>query len=365
MLYLLGAPVSLDWGSTYAPRTAGAAMHSVVLPEPLFGSAWDRGGVPLDAGPRWLVDGPPGFARLRHSSHAIAGFALAGHRWSRRLELIHHDTARPVVVVTDRLRPAEAPLEWVTSMNLAATGPVETPAGPMRPPRVDVARADPPSAGDVFALAPGWTRLGFTGQWGVDWDLYVHVAQPARAQIGGWAHAWHPTREQVEFEQAQGRRFEERQYVLRVLSRAGVELVVIPYRHGVPRPSVGPGDVEGGLELDGPAGRLRLSPAGHVFRGDHQLVLTATGEAALRAGGVAVAGGPAELAIEEGSVSLMIAGPAGPRRVTLPPGCVLPAPARVREDRWSVEFDGREPIELRGRCRPAPARGTSSDTADG
>src|SRR5581483_2861684 len=302
VLYALGAPVSLDWGSTYAPRTAGAAMHSLVVPEPLFGSAWDRSGISLDGGPRWAVDDPPRFTRLRHSSHAGAGFALAGHRWSRRLELIHHDTARPVIVVTDRLRPEEAPLEWVTSLNLAATGPVETPAGPMRPPRVDVARADPPSAGDVFALAPGWTRLGFTGQWGVDWDLYVHVAQPARARIGEWAHAWHPTREQVEFEQAQGRRFEERQYVLRVLSRAGVELVVVPYRRGVPRPSVGPGDVEGGLELDGSAGRLRLSPAGHVFRNDRRLVLTATGEAALRAGGVAVAGGPAELEIEEGSV---------------------------------------------------------------
>ena len=68
-------------------------------------------------------------------------------------------------------------------------------------------------------------RLRFTGQlWklhptvGIDWDLYTIAGEDQQAHIGNWAHAWHPSPEQGQFRKANGRPFEERQHILRVLT---------------------------------------------------------------------------------------------------------------------------------------------------
>jgi hypothetical protein len=49
ILYALGAPVSLDWGSMYDPQTGGAYMHSLVLPEDHWGKPGDRNNPPARA----------------------------------------------------------------------------------------------------------------------------------------------------------------------------------------------------------------------------------------------------------------------------------------------------------------------------
>ena len=49
----LGAPLSLDWGCMYYPRTDGSLMHSTALPESAIRCPWDKDLPSLDAGANW------------------------------------------------------------------------------------------------------------------------------------------------------------------------------------------------------------------------------------------------------------------------------------------------------------------------
>ena len=48
VIYALGAPLSLDWGSMYSPQSAGAWMHSLALPETVLPFAWNNTAPHLD-----------------------------------------------------------------------------------------------------------------------------------------------------------------------------------------------------------------------------------------------------------------------------------------------------------------------------
>ncbi len=353
--YVLGAPMILDWGSFGAPRAAGGVMHSVLLPERLFGHPWDRGGLPLDAGLRWAVSGPPQFAVFDHSAHAAARFALTGHAWVREVALIHADPKRPIILIRDRLVDGPgSPAGNVLSLNLAAEGPVQTPAGAVLPPPVDPTRGELPSAGRVFGLNAGWSHLAFTGQWGVDWDLFLWLPAKGQAHIGQWAHAWHPGREAGEFQRAQGRRFTESQYVLRVLGTTAFDVVLVPRRKGATPDSVIVRDRGDAVELVRAASRLRLHESGYVLDDAERLVVTAVGEAPLRAAGVAVAGGATEIAVTRHSVRVTPRGPAGRRWIHLPGDCVLEGLAPASGGVWVVEHTGGEPVQVSGTCGTPP-----------
>ena len=118
----------------------------------------------------------------------------------------------------------------IFSLTLMATGPVETAMGPREVP-VSSAAAKPP-AGAPFALAPGVTRLGFQGQWGVDFDVFIVAERSQQATVTGWKHFWHPTREADEYKQATGKKFEEAQYILRLRGTGPFDVVIVPYRRG-------------------------------------------------------------------------------------------------------------------------------------
>src|SRR4029450_8928679 len=119
------------------------------------------------------------------------------------------------------------------SLNLMAQGEVDTPAGRKAPPlRAHKPNNERPSAGEVFPLRPGLNRLGFTGQWLIDWDLYTLASQPQEAQIGNWAHSWHPSREKSEFAKDNRRAFEEPQHILRIKGQRSFKVFIVPFRKG-------------------------------------------------------------------------------------------------------------------------------------
>ena len=77
-----------------------------------------------------------------------------------------------------------------------------------------------------------------TGQWGIDWDVYVLPDGPTHASVGNWAHRWHPGREQAEFREANGREYEERQHILRLNAVGSFHTVIVPWRKGAGRQGV-------------------------------------------------------------------------------------------------------------------------------
>jgi hypothetical protein len=126
-----------------------------------------------------------------------------------------------------------------------AEGAVETPVGPQTPPvRMHPAAEKPtdpatqmPSAGKVFPLSPGVNRLGFTGQtWkghpteGIDWDVYVVPTEPQQAHIGNWGNQ--ASSSAGLFQAAQGRKYEERQHILRVRGTGSFTTVIVPWKKG-------------------------------------------------------------------------------------------------------------------------------------
>jgi hypothetical protein len=255
ILYALGAPISLDWGCMYYPRVEGSYQHSMIVPENKLSDykgntyAWNVDGSPLSI-PEfvWRNSVSTGFVTLPLSDMTDGGFDInpvantkESLHWTRRIQSIHPDTALPIYVIRDQFSdamPGKNDGPRIMSLNLMASGSVATAAGEITP----TVRAHPPknvvdpalltSAGAVFPLSQGVNRLGFRGQWGVDFDVNIISDQTSEALIGGWSHRWHPSGETNQFAKAQGRPFEETQYILRVRSLGSFCTVILPYRTG-------------------------------------------------------------------------------------------------------------------------------------
>lgn len=256
ILYAEGAPVSIDWGSMYEPRSAGALMHSVALPERMFDRPWNTDGLPPEyGGDRWgnyggtkttLEDFQPGSSG---AASWVRSRMLAPDRsftWTRAVSAAPLAEAATVVAIQDTFSGDGAKGGRIFTLNLCAEGAVETPAGTVLPiPRFHGSgsrhpdRRENPSAGPVFPLPAGIQRLRFTGQaWprhpagGVDFDVYVIADTPQSGLLGHWAHAWHPGAEIREFEEANGRPFEERQHILRLRSEDRFQVVLVVWPKG-------------------------------------------------------------------------------------------------------------------------------------
>jgi len=250
IIYALGAPLSIDWGPIYYPRVAGSMMHSTVTPEYLLATPWNADNTPLDkpAGGGGRADwwhtrhtplvSKPDYAAARASWQPLVSQPDKDVEWQRTVRSIRPDPAHPVFVIDDRFTGNDAVnLPMISTLNMMATGPVQTPAGPITPEKRtydwrDKANQQFPSAGTVINLQPGVNRLQFTGQWMIDWDLYIDIDEPSEITIGNWGHTWAPHIEGNEFRQSQNRPFEERQHILRLRARNRFRTIIIPYRKG-------------------------------------------------------------------------------------------------------------------------------------
>ena len=261
ILYLLGCPVSLDWGSFYTPGSSGGVMHSTVIQEKSFGQQWDKQIDDTKSGTgfsRHYGDQSVGEATsldvLPDGSRAVstvrACSADGGTTWVRTVSLVNLDPERPVVLIQDRFSGPGADQPKIWTMNFMAAGPVQTPVGPLMPDlrmclRNDLPKEkgnpdpDPrlPSGGPVFHLPAGVNALGFTGEsWkghpsgGIDWNLYVIPDEPQEALIGNWAVE--SGADPAAFKAAQGRNYEERQHILRLRGTGSFTSVLVPWQKG-------------------------------------------------------------------------------------------------------------------------------------
>ena len=232
MLYALGSPISVHWGSLYEPRMPGAWMQNVVVPEAALDARWDSADVSTDEcfGNRSQTISGAGLKVDSSTARAAARFDNKGGFWNRRVWDYRSDPAAPVLRIRDEFNGTGATDPKIFSLTLMATGPVETAEGPREVP-LSSAPAKPP-AGAPFALAPGVTRLGFKGQWGVDFDVFIVAERAQQATVTGWKHFWHPTREADEYKQATGTKFEEAQYILRLRGTGPFDVLIVPYRRG-------------------------------------------------------------------------------------------------------------------------------------
>jgi hypothetical protein len=232
MLYALGSPISVHWGSLYEPRVQGAWMQNVVMSEAALNARWDSADVSTEEcfDNRSQIISGAGLKVASSTARAAATFENKGGFWNRRVWDYRSDPAAPVLRIRDEFNGTGATDPKIFSLTLMATGPVETADGSREVPHSS-ASAKPP-AGTPFALAPGVNRLGFKGQWGVDFDVFIVADRAQQATITGWKHFWHPTPEADQYKRATGTKFEEAQYILRVRGNSAFDVVIVPYHRG-------------------------------------------------------------------------------------------------------------------------------------
>ena len=370
IVYALGAPLSLDFGSMYNPRSSGGLMHSIALPESWLGHAWDADLVPLDAPPgpggrsSWWNTQPLPFLSFRESASTGARFSPHGStadtRWERTVRFLHPDPAHPVLVIDDVFTGKDLDGKPVVStLNMMAQGPVSTPSGlvtPLErtsPPNQNLTPVQLPSASTPFELPSGLNKFSFTGQWLIDWDLYTEAAAPMQALIGHWGHQSHPSGEANQFVRAQKRPFEERQHILRLRGKDRMRMILLPYRKGERPDHLAVAKQDAATVIR--SGAMTLTLTGHGFSCENggSRSLTSFGPEPVEGFGVKLSGGPAEVTLGASSGRLVITGSAGTRAIELPEGWSLrtqdlPVGTKVRPSgrAYQVDAPGPDPVEL-------------------
>jgi hypothetical protein len=257
VLYALGVPISVHWGAIYSPQTAGAYYHSSVVLESEIGRPWNGPSPPPDTAiaQSWKAK-QTDFAIGKSIDTSISRFERKGIEWTRKLQLHHADASMPVIVIRDDFKGSEASASKVSTFNFMARDPVRTPRGSVMPElRTHPAAAkatDPgqlPSASPVFPLNPGVSDLSFTGQFGVDFDVFVIAREPQEALLGNWADTW----------TQQGSKWEERQHILRIRGTGSFQLVIVPFRTGHRPPDLKVEDGPNGPVLTANGRTIRLS----------------------------------------------------------------------------------------------------------
>ena len=295
VIYALGAPLSLDWGSMYSPQSPGALMHSLPVPESALHTAWDTTAPPLDQiGFRWRNATQQAFESLPDSAHVRATYQSpdGATTWTRSVYSIHPDEANPIIAIQDEFNGPSVPR--ILTLNLTAE-----PESPVRP----------------LDLSPA--RLPFTGQWLIDWDLYAQTSAPAETVTRTWTHHWHPNREQNEFAKANGRPFEESQSILRIKGAGPFTTILLPHRKSAhPNPSV---KTEGSKTIITWANSTAIFDSHcYSFNDGPITMLTSFGTEPCESGGIAVQGGAAEIRIQPDGAAITAHGAAGVRRIALP-----------------------------------------------
>lgn len=349
-LYALGAPLSVDWGSFYKPYAPGAQMHNTLLPASMI--PWGGNTVslsfptPTDFNRKSTVDEVAFFSE---SSFAKAHFERGNERWDRTVQAVHYNDKSPIYVIRDHVNSSE---DYVMTLNLMAQGSVETPAGSINPPLRSYSKGEEPSLGQVFKLNAGVNRLGFTGQWGVDFDVYTISDQPQEAAIGNWAHNEHPSTEQSQFQVTNGQPFEERQDILRVKGKNEFKTLILPYAKGQR-----PADlqvIEEGESIVIRTGNEETVIGEHfsTYTNGATQIVTSYGSQPVEKFGVSISGGPAEAKIESSAATLILHGNPGTRKIKLSGNWqVKPEDQKyVRWDslaqEWQIDYTGNTPLEI-------------------
>jgi hypothetical protein len=242
-LYLLGAPVSIIYGSMYEPEVHGPYSCSTFIPVSKIAGTWndltgdDVAKLNVNCGDHGNLFGDTyTYSTTTNRADVTCNFDVSG--WQRKMTLYRDVVSQPIV----RLRDSDTVSgDSVFSLNMMAQGAVTKPDGSTITPTT--------LNGTPFAISNG-AQFRFTGQWGVSWDVY-YFGPAAEAFVGYWGHSWHPGREEGQYQAATGQPFEEKQYILRIKTAGPCDVVIIPYPTGQRPADLGLTQVTGGLQVGG------------------------------------------------------------------------------------------------------------------
>ena len=183
-LYLLGAPVSIRYGSFYTPNPGGANIASGMTSASSY-PAWNGTDPSLLVTYDWT-------ARTNRTWVALNATCLAdcvstngsNREWTRTMRSVQVVSNLVFVLVQDRFIGPGAASPMISSWNNVSTGIVQTSSGPITPtPRTNANDTVYPTASTILTLQPGVRKISFQGEnWpnhdagGVNWDHYVSLS---------------------------------------------------------------------------------------------------------------------------------------------------------------------------------------------
>jgi hypothetical protein len=307
--------------------------------------------VPLTAGSGWTNSIEDAFLSFADSGMSTAQFTQGSTVWTRTVYSIHPVDSAPILLIRDSFQNEAGPM--VFQMNLMAQGDVATPAGSYTPPPSSYANnGQLPSLGSVFTLNPGINRLGFTGQWGVNFDVYTVSRAAQDARIGNWSQTWNPSTETDEFKAATGQTFQETQDTLRLKSDGPFEVLLLPYASGQrPADLKVSQDSSGNTVVSANGGITTIGDQFYSYGDATRSVLTAFGVSSVSALGMSIAGGPMEAAMSGNHVTLTVDGAVGLRTLGLAGNWQVDpnsanAPISWNGSQWQVNYQGGGPLTI-------------------
>jgi hypothetical protein len=186
----------------------------------------------------------------------------------------------------------------------------------------------------------------------IDWDLYTLASQPQEAQIGNWAHSWHPSREQSEFAKANGHAFEERQHILRLKGQGPFKVFILPFRKGERRADLQIQHDRSKVTITTRDGTTTVDDAFYAYQNTHQRILTTFSAQPAEANGISAAGGPVEIIVQQQQASITAHGQKGMRQMTLPGTWKikdpqgLKVPLVLQAGEWVLDYQGGAPLTV-------------------
>jgi hypothetical protein len=207
IIYALGAPLSLDFGTMYSPHSPGGFVHSLVLPETEVGD-WKQSPPDIAKGARWGKAKTQEFKAADREAWSTASFQMGQTIWTRTLKTAMLRDDLPAIGIRDTFTTPESK---VFLLNLMNEGAILAPDGAK-------------NVGDSFTIPAGVTKLHYTGQrfakhpsGGIDWDLYVITDAPQEACIAQYAHK---------------NVMPETQSILRLKGTGAFQVVIVAYNKG-------------------------------------------------------------------------------------------------------------------------------------
>ncbi len=259
IIYANGGPLSLDWGSQYQPRITTRAFHnSIIAEKSLFNSQegapfnWTSSNYKINTTYGGANNGEDRTIASNHSfsksvSWAESTFELIDHRltspdtnyWTRKV--ISHkqiESDSTIFRIRDTFTGDWTGDSKIATINLMAKGNVSSPNGILTPTLATQTAATPlsnyaPSSATAHSHSPGIHKLEFTGQWKIDFTVFIIARDPFEYAISHYAHYWNNSLEQAQFKaQNNTSEFNEQQYILRLKSTGEFDVVLVPYDKG-------------------------------------------------------------------------------------------------------------------------------------
>jgi len=255
VLWALGDPISLNFGSIYYPRTEGALMHNMLIPYLLVKDQlnndnipFNKPAIPNDRSSWWHSKQKP-FQTSKYFSSACTqfkGYKNKNLSWERRISMIKINKDRPIFIIQDKAEENDRPLTSVVNFNFLSKGPIQVDGKMIEPPirkwynstNHKEKKQELPSFKTFMKLPGHGDTLAFKGQLDTDWNLILLSSTNIDVSAGQWGHDWFSSPARRLYQRSDYKKsnpnqvLEDNQQMMRFKINGDLTSIITPFKKG-------------------------------------------------------------------------------------------------------------------------------------